>query len=57
MQKTGATTGMHVFFRGDMWDLTSYGHTIIFSEDGIIETSPEARGALVNYWLPESSGK
>ena len=55
MQDTGATTGMHVFFRGDIWDLTSHGHTIIFSEDGIIEASPEAQGAVVNYWLPEKS--
>lgn len=54
MQDTGATTGMHVFFRGDIWDLTSHGHTIIFSEDGIIEATSAARGALVNYWLPDS---
>ena len=44
---------MHVFFRGNIWDLTSHGHTIIFNEDGIIEASSEARGAVVNYWLPD----
>jgi predicted amidohydrolase len=54
MQDVGAETGMHVFFRGNIWDLTSHGHTIIFSEDGTIEAPPEARGALVNYWLPET---
>lgn len=55
MQNTGASTGMHVFFRGDIWDLTSHGHTIIFTEDVIIEASPDARGAVVNYWLPADS--
>ncbi len=55
MQETGATTGMHVFFRGSIWDLTSHGHTIIFTENGVIQAAPEARGALVNYWLPETS--
>jgi hypothetical protein len=29
------------------------GHTIIFTEDGIIEASPDARGAVITYWLPE----
>jgi hypothetical protein len=53
MQDTGASTGLHVFFRGNIWDLTSQGHTIIFTEDGVIEAPPEARGAIVNYWLPE----
>lgn len=57
MQNTGATTGMHVFFRGNIWDLTSHGHTIIFTEDGIIEADPDARGAVVNYWLPETSSE
>jgi predicted amidohydrolase len=53
MQKTGAKTGMHVFSKGDLWDMHMDGHTIIFTEDGIIEASPDARGAVVNYWLPE----
>ena len=53
MQDVGASTGMHVFMRGNIWDLTMHGHTIIFTEGGVIEASPEARGALVNYWLPE----
>ena len=53
MQKTGAKTGMHVFSNGDLWDMHMDGHTIIFTEDGIIEASPDARGAIVNYWLPE----
>ena len=57
MQDIGATTGMHVFFRGDIWDLTSHGHTIIFTEDDIIEALPDARGAIVNYWLPETSSE
>jgi predicted amidohydrolase len=56
MQNIGATTGMHVFFRGDIWGLISHGHTIIFTEDGPIEASPDARGAVVNYWLPEKNG-
>ena len=52
MQNTGATTGMHVFSSGVLWDMIMDGHTIIFTEDGIIEASPDARGAVVNYWLP-----
>jgi hypothetical protein len=53
METTGATTGLHVFSGGKLWDMRMTGHTIIFTEDGIIETSPEAHGAVVNYWLPE----
>lgn len=53
MQSAGAKTGMHVFFRGSIWELTSHGHTILFTEDGIVEAASEARGAVVNYWLPD----
>lgn len=52
MQGSGAITGMHVFFRGNIWDLVSHGHTIIFTDGGFIEASAEARGAVINYWLP-----
>jgi len=57
MQETGAKTGMHVFSGGKLWDMEMTGHTIIFTEDEIIEASPEARGAVVNYWLPEGGGR
>jgi hypothetical protein len=53
MEKTGATSGLHVFSGGKLWDMEMTGHTLIFTEDGVIEASPEARGAVVNYWLPE----
>ncbi len=52
MQLAGATTGMHVFSKGDLWDMHMDGHTIIFTEEGVIEASLEARGAVINYWLP-----
>ena len=56
METTGATTGMHVFSAGKLWDMKMTGHTIIFTEGGIIEASPEARGAVINYWLPDQDG-
>ena len=53
METTGAKTGMHVFSGGKLWDMNMTGHTLIFTDEGIIEASPDARGAVVNYWLPE----
>ncbi|NJN81792.1 MAG: carbon-nitrogen hydrolase [Caldilineaceae bacterium] len=52
MQKNSAVVGIHVFFRGVLWGLTSHGHTIIFAGDRLFQAREDARGALVNYWLP-----
>jgi predicted amidohydrolase len=51
MRRTGAAAGMHVFFRGNMWDLSSSGHTIIVDQAETYEAPHVARAALVNYWL------
>lgn len=51
MGQAGAMAGMHVFFRGEMWDLSSGGHTIIVHKDGVNEGERVTRAAIVNYWL------
>ncbi len=48
----GASAGMHVFFRGNVWDLSSEGRMISIS-GGTVKQSADVDGAaLVNLWLP-----
>ncbi|MCO6452718.1 MAG: hypothetical protein J5I90_18190 [Caldilineales bacterium] len=49
---TGARAGIHVFFRGQLWDLSSDGQSIVVL-DGDVNMAPYVDGAaLVNVWLP-----
>ncbi|RHX88752.1 nitrilase-related carbon-nitrogen hydrolase [Leptospira stimsonii] len=49
--KSGASFGMNVFLRGDLWDLGSDGETI-FVKGSAFKTSPRIFGAsIVNLWL------
>ncbi len=51
MKHTSAVAGMQVFFHGQMWDLKSYGQTIVVTRDSTW-TAPSVEGAaLVNYWI------
>lgn len=48
---SGATSGMHVFFRGKMWDLASDGQTILVTEGRTIMAREVDGAAIINLWL------
>jgi predicted amidohydrolase len=48
---SGASHGIHVFFRGQMWDLGSDGHTILVQGDQTINARDVVGAAVVNLWL------
>ncbi|PJZ53332.1 nitrilase-related carbon-nitrogen hydrolase [Leptospira adleri] len=51
ISKSGASFGMNVFLRGDLWDLGSDGETI-FVSGSTSKTHPRIYGAsIVNLWL------
>ncbi|AOP36087.1 carbon-nitrogen hydrolase [Leptospira tipperaryensis] len=51
ISKSGASFGMNVFLRGELWDLGSDGETIFLS-DSHAKTQPRIHGAsIVNLWL------
>lgn len=47
----GARTGMHIFFRGKVWDLGSDGHTIVVNREGFEEGPGVDGAAITNLWL------
>jgi len=51
ISKAGASSGMHVFFRGTVWDLGSDGHTIMVYDDRVEEAEHLSGAAIVNLWL------
>ncbi len=53
----GLQVGMHVFLRGDWWNMGSDGNTILSRNKDLqlTKTPEEKTGTLVNYWLSPSS--
>ncbi len=53
IKSTKIKTGVNVFLRGDLWNLGSDGHTLIWNNDAPVESKDitEKTGSLINVWL------
>lgn len=55
----GMQAGVHVFLRGDLWNMGSDGNTILSRNKDLqlTKTPEEKTGSLVNCWLPAKSNR
>lgn len=53
IQKTGISTGVNVFLRGELWNLGTDGHTLIWRSNTAQEPAApnDKTGSLINVWL------
>jgi hypothetical protein len=51
LHNAGATHGLHVFLRGQMWDLASDGRTICIHNQEVTEAPYVSGATLTNFWL------
>lgn len=51
MASAGAKRGLHVFFRGPIWDLSADGHTVMVDGERVLEADHVDGAAIINFWL------
>jgi hypothetical protein len=51
LASAGATHGLHVYFRGQVWDLGSDGRTIYIHNQTITQANHVPGASVTNFWL------
>lgn len=53
IQEAGIKTGVNVFLRGELWNLGTDGHTLIWCNNKVQELAApnDKTGSLINVWL------
>ena len=51
LASAGARHGLHVYFRGQVWDLGADGRTIYIHNQTIIQAKQVPGASVTNFWL------